>query len=238
MVCQTISTLVTDHDDLPLAGRQPVAVALGMVNLVSGIHELEMPLAGITVAETELALRDILNLADRLETYVDGWLVAWGYRLRAGERLEFVRVRGRKGAGRSEQPVDPRQPIDPRHQSNQLFWEVLQEIRELNNNLGRIADYFDPPTRKQPDVTAAIKALENKLDRITAGMNGRDEADTKDWYTPKEAAEVVPRYKEATIRQACNLGRIPEARKISRQWYIPREAVERLANLGLPPLVE
>ncbi|GAG00849.1 unnamed protein product, partial [marine sediment metagenome] len=170
-----------------------------------------------------------------LETYVDGRLVWPSYELRGGQRLEFSKTAGRKGG---KQPDDARQPIDPRRQSNQLFWEVLQEIRQLNTNLGRIADYFDPPARNQPDVTAVIKALEDKLDRVAAGMNGRDETDKKDWYTPKEAVEVVPRYKEATIRQACNLGRIPEAKKISRQWYIPREVVERIANLGLPPLAE
>ena len=235
MVSQKLPTPNLDHDDPPLAGRYPIAAAFGKINIIYGAHDLDLPLAGFRVDEIELAVREILDLGGEFETYVGGRLVGWSYRLIAGQRLEFMKVRGRKGG---KEPVDPRRPVDPRHQTNQLLWEVLQEIRQLNTNLGRIADYFDPPARNQPDVTAAIKELEDKLDRITAGTNGRDEADMKDWYTPKEAAEVLSQYKEATIRQACNLGRIPEAEKISRQWRIPREAVERIANLGLPPLAE
>jgi hypothetical protein len=214
--------ILSDHD-------------LAVVNIGYGPHDLDLPFGGITVAEAELAVRDFLNLGGPVERYVDGHLVWPTYRLLGGERLEFMKVWGRKGG---REPVDPRRPVDPRHQTNQLLWEVLQEIRELNTSLSRIADYFDPPARHQSDVTGAITALEAKLDQLASQTKPEREPTKKEWYTPKETTEVVPQYKEATIRQACNLGRIPEAKKISRQWRIPREAVERIANLGLPPLAE
>jgi hypothetical protein len=123
----------------------------------------------------------------------------------------------------------------PQDHTQHYLWQLLQEMRELSAHLGRIANYFDPHSRKQPDVTPAIKALEEKLDQIVIGGQRKGDTLKKEWYTPKEASEITSRYKAATIRQACNLGRIPEAKKVSRQWYIPHQAVERIANLGLPP---
>ncbi len=38
MVCQTILTLILEHDDLPMTGRYPVLAALGMINIVWGAH--------------------------------------------------------------------------------------------------------------------------------------------------------------------------------------------------------
>jgi len=116
-----------------------------------------------------------------------------------------------------------------------LFWELLQEFRETNGYLERIADHFDPPKgNQQNDGVFAVTALEQKLDRILEQLRGDDPSPKKNWYTTKEAAEALPSYKETTLRQACNLGRIPDAKKINREWRIPRKAVELISNVGLP----
>lgn len=123
----------------------------------------------------------------------------------------------------------------PNRNTYQLLWEVLQEFREMNGYLSRIADHFDPRPDSQRDDTSALKLLEGKIDGLIAAIGQRDGGDRKKAYTPKEAAELLPRYKEPTLRQACNTGRIPEALKVGREWRIPAVAVERIASMGLPP---
>ena len=124
------------------------------------------------------------------------------------------------------------QPLDDNRY--QLLWELLQEFREINGYLGRIANYFDPPKAEQPDLSAAIRGLEAKIDGIANG-NERDEpVKRKEWYTTKEAADLLPDYTAGTLRQACNLGRIPDAKKVGREWRIPLAAINRIANEGLP----
>jgi hypothetical protein len=117
----------------------------------------------------------------------------------------------------------------------QLLWEVLQEFREMNGYLARIADHFDPPPKKNGNEPSALKSLETKIDELAAAIGGRNGEQRKEAYTPKEAAELLPRYKEATLRQACNTGRIPDAFKVGREWRIPEVAVERIASMSLPP---
>jgi len=116
----------------------------------------------------------------------------------------------------------------------QLFWEVLQEFREMNRYLGRVADHFDPPPYKRGDDSSAIKSLEAKIDGLVASIGQRNGEQRKEAYTPKEAAQLLPRYKEPTLRQACNTGRIPDAFKVGREWRIPDAAVARIASTGLP----
>lgn len=139
--------------------------------------------------------------------------------------------------------VMPRKPADANVadfalQSNknvyQLIWEVLQEFRETNRYLSRIADHFDPPSSKRGDDSAALKSLEAKIDGLAAAVDRPTGEPRKKAYTPKEAAQLLSRYREPTLRQACNTGRIPEAFKVGREWRIPHEAVERIASMGLP----
>lgn len=117
----------------------------------------------------------------------------------------------------------------------QLIWEVLQEFREMNRYLSRIANHFDPQSNRRADDTAALKSLEARIEGLVAAIGQPGGVQRKKAYTPKEAAELLPRYKEPTLRQACNTGRIPEAVKVGREWRIPHEAVERIASMGLPP---
>jgi hypothetical protein len=50
------------------------------------------------------------------------------------------------------------------------------------------------------------------------------------------ATHGVKRYRPFTLRLACNDSRIPEATKLSNgKWVIPREAVLRILNEGVPP---
>lgn len=68
------------------------------VNVVYGAHDLDMDgLAGLTVEEIQLSLRDVLNVDEGAEAYIDGNLVDKGTVLQAGQRLEFMKEAGQKG---------------------------------------------------------------------------------------------------------------------------------------------
>jgi hypothetical protein len=80
--------------------RRPVIVLppRGTINIVFGAHDLDMDLAGFSVEEIQLSLRDLLNVGMEAIAYADGQLASPTYRLCPGDRLEFVRPFGRKGA--------------------------------------------------------------------------------------------------------------------------------------------
>jgi len=98
MVCQTIPILtLDDHDEPPnLAGRD-LAIN-GLVEIMCGIHVLELALAGLTIEEIWLALRSLLNL-ERYQVHANGQRVEYSYIASSGDRIEFVRAFGRKGLG-------------------------------------------------------------------------------------------------------------------------------------------
>jgi excisionase family DNA binding protein len=67
-----------------------------------------------------------------------------------------------------------------------------------------------------------------------------DRETMKEWYTVKEAAELTG-FKEYTLRQCCNLGRIREEwrqKDRGERWRIHRDAVEDIRNNGLPESVK
>ena len=66
------------------------------VNVVYGAHDIDMDLAGLTVAEIRLSLRDAICVGDHAEAYIDGTPAEDGMILRGGQRLEFVKPFGRK----------------------------------------------------------------------------------------------------------------------------------------------
>ena len=72
---------------------------LGKVNVVYGAHDLDMDLAGLSVEEIQLALKDVLNVDEGVEAYVDGRLVEnkGSFKLKKGQRLEFMKEAGQKG---------------------------------------------------------------------------------------------------------------------------------------------
>ena len=88
------------------ARKDPMAVvrkseqALGKVNVVYGAHDIDMELAGLTVDEIQLALKDLLNIDEgNVEAYVDGEIITnkGEVKLKSGQRLEFMKEAGRKG---------------------------------------------------------------------------------------------------------------------------------------------
>jgi hypothetical protein len=88
------------------ARKDPMAVvkkneqALGKVNVVYGAHDLDMELEGLTVAEIQLALKDLLNIDEgNVEAYVDGQLIPnkGEVKVKSGQRVEFMKEAGRKG---------------------------------------------------------------------------------------------------------------------------------------------
>lgn len=72
---------------------------LGSVEIVYGPHDVNMDFAGLTVAEAENALRDLLGVEKGAEAYLDGTPVSnkSDTRLKGGQRLEFMKEAGQKG---------------------------------------------------------------------------------------------------------------------------------------------
>ncbi len=80
----------------PLASRTAQAPA-GAVRVIYGVHTLEAPVGGRTVADVRAALSQALNLSPEAIAVVDGVEAGEDHVLRAGEQLEFVRLAGEKG---------------------------------------------------------------------------------------------------------------------------------------------
>lgn len=74
----------------------------GRVNIVYGPYDLDMDLAGLTVEEIHLSLRDVLGVGRDAESFHNGLPVENVGMIVAGGRLEFVRACGRKGADRPD----------------------------------------------------------------------------------------------------------------------------------------
>lgn len=72
---------------------------LGTVEVVYGPHDVAMDFAGLTVAEAENALRDLLGVEKGAEAYLDGSKIdnKSGTTLKGGQRLEFMKEAGQKG---------------------------------------------------------------------------------------------------------------------------------------------
>jgi hypothetical protein len=88
-----------------------------------------------------------------------------------------------------------------------------------------------------------LKSLDSRLARIELTMTkpNLNEALIKTYYSCAEVAELTKQFgtkpaEKFTIRLACSDGRIPNAEKFSDgRWRIPRDAVMRILDVGLPP---
>jgi hypothetical protein len=91
------------------------------------------------------------------------------------------------------------------------------------------------------ELLAGMLQLRAQLDRVEEKLDGvLNSQARKDWYT---TAEVAARkgVTEATIREACRLGRIRAEKRKSgqgpaRPWMISHVELERYLNEGLLPL--
>lgn len=87
----------------PRRNRERPIVETGIVYVFYGGHSLEIEIAGLSVAEARLALRDILSVGDGAGTFVNQNRVSCeDVILRPGDTLVFMRWRGRKGSGETE----------------------------------------------------------------------------------------------------------------------------------------
>lgn len=93
------------------------------------------------------------------------------------------------------------------------------------------------------EMLSLLKRLDERLERIEQVIlkPGIRERLEKSHYSCAQVAELTQefgskRYRAFTIRLACNESRVPDAEKTeSGTWLIPREAVLRILNEGLPP---
>lgn len=115
------------------------------VRLTYGIHDFQAEIAGLSVEESQLAYTDILGVEDDAEVFANGRRAEKSVRLQAGDRLEFVKVRGRKGGDEEQRRI-------------MLAVEKLaSKMNEVESALKRMADHFDPP--KRASVTSSYVAV-------------------------------------------------------------------------------
>ena len=69
-----------------------------MVSVSYGVYQMELELAGRTVGQAREALASSLNIDPRSAALVNGEHVEEHRTLQDGDRLEFVRLAGQKGA--------------------------------------------------------------------------------------------------------------------------------------------
>jgi hypothetical protein len=88
-----------------------------------------------------------------------------------------------------------------------------------------------------------LKSLDDRLGRIELSLTKPKLGDqlVKSHYSCAEVAELSRQFgtkaaKPFTVRLACGDGRIPEAEKFADgQWRIPKQAVQRILDVGVPP---
>lgn len=108
----------------------------GSVRIRYGSHELDWDVQSLTVEQVQLAFQDVLNLSAAPEAYLNGRMVKdRTVRLRFGDRLDFIKPRGRK---RGEQELK---------RIAFALEQIASGVREMEPALRRIADHFDPPKR-------------------------------------------------------------------------------------------
>jgi hypothetical protein len=87
-------------------GIAPVAAPPGMVRVTAGAEVQDMALAGHTVGQARAIAETLFGIAPGTEALVDAHTVGDAHVLEAGERLEFTKASGRKGAPRRAAPAD------------------------------------------------------------------------------------------------------------------------------------
>lgn len=90
--------MIAIQDRLQLRTERRMSIyAPSTVRLTYGIHSIFAEIAGLTVAEAQLAYKEILSVSDDAEAYVNGQRVEKSRTLHHGDRLELMKVAGRKG---------------------------------------------------------------------------------------------------------------------------------------------
>jgi len=77
-----------------------MVVKIKKVRFTYGIHDFHAEVAGLSVAEAKLAYQDILNVGVDAEIYINGVASKESTILQPGNRVEFMKSRGRKGMGK------------------------------------------------------------------------------------------------------------------------------------------
>jgi hypothetical protein len=140
-----------------------------------------------------------------------------------------------------------RQGVLPMRLTIELGPQVVQLLKSiLGVETARQPPHRGPQNRaticepSSPADTSHIQTQLEELKELVRTM--RNPVIEKEFYSVEEVAERtqregVTKYSKFTIRQACNLGRIPGAKKshTGRNWRIPHETVRRILNEGLPP---
>jgi len=67
------------------------------VRLTYGIHDLHVEVDSLAVAEVAIAYQSVLNLPTNCEAYVNGLMATGSTIVGAGDRIEFIKIKGRKG---------------------------------------------------------------------------------------------------------------------------------------------
>jgi hypothetical protein len=109
-------------------------ISTNMNTFTFGPNTVQLDLAGYTIAQTELAFSDVLNVGPWIPAFVDGKRVEnkSKFVLRRGQAVVFWKVWGWKGSGK-----------DIVNALNQ----IVMAIESNTNAMNRLVDHFSPPDR-------------------------------------------------------------------------------------------
>ena len=115
----------------------------------------------------------------------------------------------------------------------------------LGATLALVGDILASQESRFNELEAGQKRIENLLvDILAVATEARDQtnsqAQTKEWYTPAEAAGLLAK-KPYTVREWCRLQRInarkrPTGRGETDEWEVSVDEIERYRNHGLLPI--
>ena len=148
-----------------------------MIPIIYGPNDDELPLVGFAVLAVKSLLREPFNIPYFVDAVVNGEIVSVDYRLQSGDRLEFDRRFGFKGAG--DEDVNDRE-------ADGLLWAYpdLQQIAEKVKASGKSGpqaidlmtrlvaewcrDKFGPLENR---INGTLERLIEKMDKMTAPDN-------------------------------------------------------------------
>lgn len=171
------------------------------IRIAHGPNDFYFPnFAGRSVASVRRGLASVFSIPRDAEAYIGGSVVDPGYRLRAGDSVEFLKWRGRKGVG---DLLTAEQLIERWHISEEQYQQLLKS--------GLPIIRFEDGTVRHPG-----PAVNNWLRRVAEPRrkrlklaDGQDSAEgppaAKGWCDIREAARLSGR-SITTIRRDINGG--------------------------------
>ncbi|MEQ8853634.1 helix-turn-helix domain-containing protein [Gimesia sp.] len=247
-----------DYDEVLSAAES----AVGQCCVMHGAHVQYANIAGQKVEDVRKTFQGLFHIPDSAKTFVGGEEVSGDHIISQGQTLEFAKQSGEKGLGNfyTQEKLMEFWEISGEQYSKLLQMGLPKVILEGSTLHSEVAvdewfklnasrqeqHEFEELARPKDESPAEIKtqslegerlhSIERQLTEVRSLLQrSHQQSIVKEFYTVKEAAEKVG-LAPWTIRQACNKGRISDAKKHPRSgdWRIPHQSITQIQNEGMP----